>query len=84
MIPIFIAKYKLARFPKGFYFNYIIANKCQLVRNSQTSFSQMLQLIIKIGLKCVSRFMPLPSLVLVSATLAINQLLDYYGLSSLF
>lgn len=39
ILPTFITKYRLARFSKGFYWEHIIVNECQLIRDLCTSFN---------------------------------------------
>lgn len=81
----FIAKYSLVRFPKGFYFQHFVVDECQLVRNPMTGISRLLRLLIKMSYRSRSDKETSPSsLVMVSATPAINQVTDYRGLSSLF
>jgi hypothetical protein len=81
----FIRKFKLAAFPKGFYFQHVIADECQLIRNPWTGFSRLVRLLIKMSYRSRADKEENPSsLLLVSATPAINQITDYRGLSSLF
>ncbi|KAG8161730.1 hypothetical protein KVR01_008717 [Diaporthe batatas] len=81
----FLSKFNLLDFPKGFYFQHIVADECQFVRNPLTGFSRLLRLLIKMSYRNRPDKEQNPSsLVLVSATPAINQVTDYRGLSSLF
>lgn len=84
--PKFFYRYQMMEFPKGFYFSHIILDECQTVRNAFTAWSRLIRLIIR-GSYTSGRddadSNP-TSLVLVSATPAINRQSDYRGLADLF
>lgn len=82
----FVPVQRLMKFPPGFYFDCIIADECHTIRNPYTGFSRLIRLMVRAAHKgrteedCLEN--P-ASLILVSATPAINKITDCRGLSSL-
>jgi len=87
LIPKFYARQRMIQFPQGFYFGHIIADECQVLRNPMTGWSRLVRMLIKSAYasRTPAQIDQAPaSLVLVSATPALNVQADYRGLCSLF
>lgn len=81
----FFPIYKAVPFPAGFFFGHIIIDECHTIRNRATTWSRLLRIWIKAAYKARADSDTNPAtLVMVSATPAINRRADYRGISSLF
>lgn len=80
----YIKCYRMAAFPHRFRWGHIICDEAHLLRKGNTSWSRGLRLNIKLSYQGPEPEKNPMSLVLVSATPAINDISDYRGLSSLF
>lgn len=84
MVGKFFVRYRMKPFPSGFWFQHIIMDECQVVRNPNTGWSRAIRMIIRNAYQDREDRETNPaSLMLVSATPAINQQSDYRGLASL-
>lgn len=84
--PKFYRRYQMMQLPEGFYFQHIILDECQTVRNAHTGWSRLVRLMIRAAYSVERDDIETnpSSLVLVSATPAINKQTDYRGIMSLF
>ena len=75
----------MLQFPKGFFFQHIILDKCQTVRDPYTGCPRLVRIVIRAAYQDRPDIDTNPaSLVLVFAIPAINKHSDYRGLASLF
>lgn len=81
----FYVRYRMKPFPEGFWFQHIILDECQVVRNPSTGWSRAVRMMIRGGYRARTQSdAPHTSLMMVSATPAINSHTDYRGLAGLF
>lgn len=83
MVPRFVKKYKVMVFPVGFYFEHMNADECHVLRNPRATWSRLFRIFIKMSHK-YRKDEKTSSILLVSATPAINDISNYRGLSNLF
>lgn len=83
-LPKFCKKYQIQVLPKGFYFEHIICDKTHAIRNPRTSWSRLIRAIIELAHRYRTDREGTSTLLLVSATPAINDISDYRWLRSLF
>lgn len=82
MKPKYVKCYRMMAFADGFRVDHMICDEAHLLRNASTRWSRLIRRIIKLAQPDVETNPA--TLVLVSATPAINDISDYRGLSSLF